>query len=507
MASMAGFSKQDRGYFLDSLEVVFTILDESLPGISVAVYLHEEDEGHYIFQGSNISSKAFRKSVQGDIIPEKIINGESGENPSTMVLSGKETDHFLTRFKKVQDAVVAVRPLLVGKDSAGLLVIVAQEKIYNEVRVQRNIELAARILQNSLVLKSELDATYAENSFLSDLVNQAGNLDISSKTEVLTDTLVRLVKGVLTYDRLTISTQAADSQNELEIDTVDGLKDSYRPGFTYNISGVAHGEVFKQAQPINIHRLDASKYKGRFKPGDFKDTKLNSFLGVPIMEAASARGTVALESKSKNHFRTTDMGILKAIIQVYGTALCWSKRYREIHDMATIDGLTQLLNHRSFMERFGIEVERAMRYNETIAFFMLDLDHFKLVNDTYGHLFGDYVLWQTAQLIRSCIRKPDIAGRYGGEEFGVIILNADKETSRPTAERIRKSIADFRFMNKDTEVRVTASIGVSEYPTDGLDINTLVRCADDAMYMVKHRGGNAVIAYSEEPDDEEKKGQ
>jgi len=345
---------------------------------------------------------------------------------------------------------------------------------------------------------------HAENTFLSDLVNRAGNLDISATSEVVVDTLVRLVKDALTFDRLTISTQCVDAQEGLQIDRVEGLEDDYAPGYSYAVSGVVHGEVFRQAQPINIGQLEASGYEGRFAAGDFQRTTLTSFLGVPIMEAAVPRGTVALESTARDHFSAADMGILKAIVQVCGTALCWNKRYREMHAMATIDGLTQLLNHRSFIERFGIEIERASRYNETLTFLMLDLDQFKRVNDTHGHLFGDHVLWQTAQLIRSCIRKPDIAGRYGGEEFGVIILNADKQTSLPTAERIRNSIAEFQFKSEGAETRISVSIGISEYPTDGLDINTLIRCADDAMYMVKRRGGNAVTSCSEEPGEETK---
>lgn len=217
------------------------------------------------------------------------------------------------------------------------------------------------------------------------------------------------------------------------------------------------------------------------------------------MDAGVPRGTVALESIARDHFSAADMGILKAIVQVYGTALCWGQKYQEVRAMATIDDLTQLLNHGSFIERLGVELERASRYDETMSFLMLDLDHFKKVNDTHGHLFGDYVLWQTAQLIRSCIRKADIAGRYGGEEFSVIILNADKQTSYSTAERIRSSISEHRFKNEDNETQISVSIGISEYPTDGRDVNALIRCADDAMYMVKHRGGNGVVSYSEEP--------
>jgi diguanylate cyclase (GGDEF)-like protein len=242
--------------------------------------------------------------------------------------------------------------------------------------------------------------------------------------------------------------------------------------------------------------MQESDYQGRFVKGDFRKSKLRSFMGVPIIETGIAKGTVAVESLAQDQYNEKDLQLLKSIVQVYGTAICWLKRYQEAHAMATVDGLTQLLNHRFFMERFAEEVERAARYGGAITYLMIDLDHFKQVNDTYGHLHGDYVLWQISQLIRACIRKADIAGRYGGEEFGVIIINAGKQESFTTADRIRQTIADYKFKNNGVENRVSASIGMAEYPMDGHDVNTLILRADQAMYTVKRRGGNEVLSYS-----------
>lgn len=490
---------EPRDYFLDSLWIVFSCLADTLPGSSAAVYLHEGEGGNLVLKKSNVPEKIFVKSVPAGAISDMSTKEESGGQPGAMILSEEETARFLAGSRKDPDTTIWARPLLAGEDRAGLLVVGLKQKSDDEAQVQHALDLAARIIQSNLILNSELGALQAEKTFLSDLVNRAGTLDISSTSETLIDTLVRMVKTVLTFDRLTISTQPPEAQEGLQIDWVEGLEDDYPTGYTYATNDVIHGEVFRQAQPMNIGRLKASRYRGRFAAGDFKDTRLTSFLGVPIMEAGVPRGTVALESTARDHFSAADMGILKAIVQVYGTALCWGQKYQEVRAMATIDDLTQLLNHGSFIERLGVELERASRYDETMSFLMLDLDHFKKVNDTHGHLFGDYVLWQTAQLIRSCIRKPDIAGRYGGEEFSVIILNADKQTSHSTAERIRSSISEFLFKNEGNEIQISVSIGISEYPTDGSDFNALIRCADDAMYMVKHRGGNGVVSYSEEP--------
>jgi len=495
-----------KDYFLDSLWIVFTCLADYLPGSNAAVYLYEGEGGNLILQKSNATKKSFVKSIPADAISDMSKKKESGGQPVVMRVSEEETAQFLAGSRKIPDVIVMARPLLAGEEHTGLLVVKLQQKPDNEAQVQHFIDQAARMIENNLILNSEMGAIHAENTFLSDLVSRAGNLDISSTSEVLIDTLVRLVKDALTFDRLTISTLSTETQEGLQIDRVEGLEDDYSAGYTYATADVAHGEVFTQARPINIGQLKTSVYKGRFAAGDLKKTQLTSFLGVPLMEAGVPRGILALESVAKDHFTSTDMGILKAIIQVYGTALCWSQRYQEVRAIATIDGLTQLLNHRSFMDRFGIELERASRYGSTMTFLMLDLDGFKRVNDTHGHLFGDYVLWQTSQLIRSCVRKADIAGRYGGEEFGVVIINTDKQSSRTTAERIRKSIADYRFENDDATIRITVSVGMSEYPADGHDINTLIKYADDAMYAVKRRGGNAVTSCPEEPG-EEKKGE
>ena len=489
---------EPRDYFRDSLRIVFSCLADTLPGSSAAVYLHEGEGGNLVLQKSNVPEEIFVKSVPAGAISDMSAKEESGGQSGAMILSEEETARFLAGSGKDPDTTIWARPLLAGEDRAGLLVVGLEQKSYDEAQVQRALDLAARITQSNLILNSELGALHAEKTFLSDLVNRADTLDISSTSEALIDTLVRMVKAVLTFDRLTISTQPPEVQEKLQIDRVEGLEDDYPTGYTYATNDVIHGEVFRQARPMNIGRLKASGFKGRFAAGDFKKSRLTSFLGVPIMEAGVPRGTVALESTPRDQFSAADMGILKAIIQVYGTALCWGQRYQEVRAMATIDGLTQLLNHGAFIERLGVELERASRYDETMSFLMLDLDHFKKVNDTHGHLFGDYVLWQTAQLIRSCIRKPDIAGRYGGEEFSVIILNADKQTSHSTAERIRSSISEFLFKNEGNEIQISVSIGISEYPTDGSDFNALIRCADDAMYMVKHRGGNGVVSYSEE---------
>ncbi len=491
--------QRQSNYFSDCLWVVFSVLDDSLPGCKTAVYLRAGQGGDYILQKSSVTRKTFVKSISPKLV-SRLLPGRDNDGPGAgRVASLKIKEQILEASS--QDSDVIVNPIFADDDQAGLLVVKLAARSPEDGQTLKSIDMAARIMQSCLVLKSEVELLHHENAFLTNLVSQTETLDISSTSETLVDTLVRLVKGVLSYDRLTISTQTTEIRDGLTIDSVNGLKGNYSPGFTYAGAGVLHGEVFRQAAPLRIGCMEESEFSGRFVAGDFKKTRLTSFLGVPILEAGVPKGVLALESKARNHFGAGDQDILKAIVQVYGPAMCWTQRYREVHDRATVDGLTQLLNHRSLLERLGEELERANRYGETMNFLMLDLDNFKRVNDNHGHLFGDYVLWETAQLIRSCVRKVDITGRYGGEEFGVIIINASKKDSLSTAERIRSTIAKHRFKNNGARCRVSVSIGMSEYPEDGQDINTLIQRADDAMYMIKRQGGNGVMSYSEQVDD------
>ena len=209
------------------------------------------------------------------------------------------------------------------------------------------------------------------------------------------------------------------------------------------------------------------------------------------------KGTLAVESKKIDYYSEKDMQSLSAIAQIYGSALCWADRYQDVHSLATIDGLTQLLNSRSFRQRMEEEIERDARYGSPMTMLMLDIDKFKLVNDTHGHLYGDYVIKQTAQLIRASIRKADVAGRLGGEEFGVVIINSNTDRSRKTAERILHSISKYKYQSEGIKSRISVSVGMSEYPQNGDNIKEIMQHADDAMYHVKHKGGNAVHSYNE----------
>ena len=162
--------------------------------------------------------------------------------------------------------------------------------------------------------------------------------------------------------------------------------------------------------------------------------------------------------------------------------------------LAQTDPLTQLVNRRALTVTLVTEMERVRRYNAPLAMLLVDLDHFKLINDTYGHLAGDDVLIAVASLLQRAARTVDTVARYGGEEFVFVLPETGRQGALAFAERIRDRLASHRFtVGARQDVRVTASIGVATYPAPGLDsVEDLFRAADAALYRAKGSGRNLV---------------
>ena len=164
--------------------------------------------------------------------------------------------------------------------------------------------------------------------------------------------------------------------------------------------------------------------------------------------------------------------------------------------MAIRDGLTGLFVRRHFLSRLQEEVARAARHDHALAFLMVDLDHFKRVNDTYGHLVGDAVLREIAALLRTQVREVDLVGRYGGEEFGIGLLDTGRDAAQVVAERIRQAAATATFRACHEPLTLTVSIGIAAFPQDAADAAELIAHADAAMYHAKEAGRNRVSAYA-----------
>ncbi|HEX4936690.1 MAG TPA: GGDEF domain-containing protein, partial [Gemmatimonadaceae bacterium] len=167
---------------------------------------------------------------------------------------------------------------------------------------------------------------------------------------------------------------------------------------------------------------------------------------------------------------------------------------QRLEALATTDALTRLLNRRAFHERLTEEVQRAHRYGSVVTLLLIDVDHFKQVNDTHGHLVGDAVLAQVATVMQSSLRTVDVAARYGGEEFVAILPETPLDGAIVIAERLRERVARHEFAGAHAvPLRLTISIGAAVYPAaDVHSTDDLIARADAALYRAKAEGRNVV---------------
>lgn len=167
----------------------------------------------------------------------------------------------------------------------------------------------------------------------------------------------------------------------------------------------------------------------------------------------------------------------------------------QVHEqLSATDELTQTYNRRHLLQRMKEEISEAVRYGRPVSFIMFDIDHFKQINDTRGHLAGDDVLRQLSALTRSNIRQEDILARYGGEEFGILLPTTPAETAAHTAERLRQMVEANVFTSGEAAFHVTISIGVAGFPADPIESNEeLIEVADKRLYAAKFTGRNKVV--------------
>jgi len=215
----------------------------------------------------------------------------------------------------------------------------------------------------------------------------------------------------------------------------------------------------------------------------------------PLVAKNQSIGLVELFAKSTVHWNEQRLQLARTMANEAAMALENARLYEDARNLADRDPLTGFYNHRFLHERLGEEVVRAQRARRPLSVLMLDLDDFKLVNDTFGHLFGDRVLTWIAEIIRSTLRGSDIPARYGGDEFAIILPETGDEEARRAAERILEAFRDRPFVGEQRgPVPISASIGVATYPRNGRTPTDLIAAADSALYTVKREGGQDAAA-------------
>jgi two-component system, cell cycle response regulator len=205
-------------------------------------------------------------------------------------------------------------------------------------------------------------------------------------------------------------------------------------------------------------------------------------------------GTMVLGARAERAYEGDVVRQLEVVAMQAGDSILRAKLFEQTERLATTDGLTGLTNHRTFQARLDEQLALAQRYGKKLSLVLCDIDHFKSVNDTYGHPAGDVVLKGVARALAQEARETDIAARYGGEEFAIVLPETDTAGAVAIAERIRAKIGALVFETEQGPLRVTMSLGVATFPDDGAKKPVLVERADGCLYHAKRHGRNQVVA-------------
>jgi len=363
-------------------------------------------------------------------------------------------------------------------------------------------ELMNRFTQIASAMITSVKLTYQMNkvAMQADLQYEiAKKLSEALKVEEVIEVLTQSLMRTFEHDRLIIvSYNPASSKGAIW--RVIGDPGAIAEGMEFDIQDPRslYGSVFRNRRSIVSQGFRHETKFLRFDREEPPETKPQDILIAPIHDDRQAVwAVVGLEANQSGTYSQSELQLLKTIMANVSTALTKARMYTEMEKLATIDGLTQIANHRKFQDIMSLEMERSQRYNTPLTLLLMDIDHFKKFNDTYGHPVGDLVLQMVAKALQGSIRNTDYCALYGGEEFVVVLIQTDEEQSRILAERVRKAVESMQVRNDDKILKVTVSIGSATFPTDAGDKQGLIDNADKAMYASKQSGRNRVSFFSQ----------
>jgi len=260
--------------------------------------------------------------------------------------------------------------------------------------------------------------------------------------------------------------------------------------------GIA-GWAAREGEPVLVPDVAAdSRFSSRFDLLTGFATK--SVLAVPLRSKGRTLGVIELNSpggEAGGAFTDADVRTLASIADYAAIALENARNFQRLEELTVVDDHTGLYNSRHLHRQLDLEVTRAGRFGRALSLLFMDLDHFKVINDTHGHQSGSTVLREVGEVLKENLRAVDVPVRYGGDEFVVLLPETDRAQALIVADRLRAALKGHRFLqSRGLSLAITASFGLSTFPLDGRTEEELMRQADGAMYRVKEMGRDGIAA-------------
>ena len=395
-------------------------------------------------------------------------------------------------------------PVFEGRTLRGILVVDRREgTVFNPAEAELVASASAqvmRIVQSERVFQAVERSKHEHERFYkaSAALNRALTL-----AEVY-DAAIEGARGVCEFDFAAIATyDPRDGSHTLRRVVGDGADELDGKRFRDPATLASMVVKNKLALPAAGEWGDRDDMPVFDQESRFRDFRSLLLLPLPVKDEVV--GIFMVAARRVGAFPSDRREMLGVIANQVAISLQNGRMVQALEEQATTDGLTGLVNHRTFQERFSAMLTRAERHNFTVALLLTDIDHFKKINDTYGHPTGDEVLRRVAALLRASARKIDITARYGGEEFALVLESTDREGAMQLAERIRSEVSQQLFESSKGPFKATLSLGIAVYPQDGRSKQELIKNSDTALYAAKHGGRNQAVHFGSLESDRAKK--
>ena len=479
-----------KSQFLDLIELAFTTIKDINIEFEIGIYFIDPDSKDYILKDS--TSKDFSsKLIKGSSILTKIL--QSNElNIIYQKDNFKEWNDLYGNGLWRGSECVIVQPLLFNGNNTGFIVVRSEHFSDINAKDQILIKHLSEIISLSIKELDILEKTINQGKDQSQIFDLLTQINLSHSESEILNKFRNIIHYFFNYDCLTIS-MLDISGKKANVKLVDGIKKNLPETNDFNINGTINGLPYTKKTLVND---SSSKFNlFRFSSSERITSSDINFIGAPLNIDEKLWGAIMIENFSGGNFSENDERLLLLIVRAMEASMHWHTEYQNMYENAIKDGLTGLLNHKTFVDRAREEIERARRFQHHLVFLMYDLDKFKRINDTLGHPYGDYVIRTTAKIIKDNVRSIDLVARYGGEEFAVVLVNTSTDAAMTVAQRIVDNIADYNFNLENREVNMTISSGLAEYPNDSDKFNDLIQYADQGLYKTKENGGNGVTIY------------
>lgn len=426
-------------------------------------------------------------------------------------LNGKRTPGSSTRpwkldfvyLKSGGDSICAylVEPIIQGGDAVGMLVADRIEEKDSDTAHLEFTQEEQRLMKSAVaIFEREWQRNRAalehrqSNEILTTFFRMIAKMSSTLKVEEVAALLVKESKSLLHYETAAVALLSEDNRSYSLVSS-EGFEFDGKSKISREMKTWVQWAITSADDALLL--TDFHQRKGQipiYAPSE-SPIEVRSFLAIPLGSLSHRRGVFILTHSQPNQFSTETEQLLRLLCQHAAVIVENAITHRQMEALAVTDELTQLPNHRCFQDRLEEEISHARRHKKPVSLLMVDIDHFKKLNDSFGHPFGDAVLGQLAGVIERCLRREDFAARYGGEEFALILPDTNRDGARQTAERLRSEVNRTLFTYEGNSAHVSISGGIATYPRDTTTKEQLIANADRALYVAKRAGRNRIAQF------------